>query len=142
MDMALRRPLRPREREPGLHSVIVFFERLRKAAQFGDALLFDLFQPCIKAFPFPLTQHGRKLLDEFVGLADLLIRFAELAEVLLLPLQALIFLKGNPMSDLESGWGTFGWRWHRRFLGRINRLEFPVIFLCAKLNKIALNGLV
>ena len=112
MNMVLNRPLRPGKRESCLHSVIVFFERLCKAAQFGHALLFDLFQPCIKTFPFPLTQHGRKFLDEFVGLADLLIRFAKLAEVLHLPLRALLFLKGNPMSDLGSGWGTFGWWGH------------------------------
>jgi hypothetical protein len=99
-------------------------------------------EPRIKALSLPLSQHARKFLDQQIGLADLLIRFAELGKILLLPLQALIFLKGDPMSYLRSGWGTFGRRFDRRLLTRINRLEFAVIFPSAKRNKLALNGLV
>src|SRR5579859_5959582 len=140
--MALDRSLRPSQRESGLYRLIIFFERLRKAAQFGDALLFHLLEPRIKAFPLALSQHGRKFLDQFIGLSDFLIGFAELGEIFLLPLQALLLLKRDPMSYLRSGWRALGRRFDRRFLGRINLLEFPVIFLSAKLNIVALNGLI
>lgn len=98
--MTLNRTLRPGERESRLHRRVIFFERLCKAAEFGDAQLFNLLEPGIKAFPLPLSQHGRKFLDEFIGLSDLLICFAELGEILLLPFQALLFFKRDPMSHL------------------------------------------
>lgn len=100
MHMALNRSLRPSQRESGLHRLIIFFERLRKAAQFGDALLFHLLEPSIKAFPLALSQHGGKFLDQFIRLSDLLIGFAQVRQVLLLPREALLFLKRNPMSHL------------------------------------------
>ncbi|HEY6407672.1 MAG TPA: hypothetical protein VIY29_09420, partial [Ktedonobacteraceae bacterium] len=84
--------VRPGKCKAGLHRLIIFFERLRKAAQFGGALLFDLFEPRIKAFSFALSQHRRKFLDQFIGFSNFLSGFAELGERLLLPLQALLFL--------------------------------------------------
>jgi len=39
MNMPLNRPLAPGERQPSFHCLIIFFERLRKAAQFGDAVV-------------------------------------------------------------------------------------------------------
>ena len=100
MHMALDWTLRPDKRESRLHRLIIFFERLRKAAQFRDSLLINLFQPCIKAFPLALSQHGRKFQNQFIGLLDLLIPLAQLGQILLLPFQTLIFFKGNPMSYL------------------------------------------
>ncbi len=64
MNMTLNWTLRPGERESGFHRLVVFFDRLCKAAQFRDSLLFNLFQPRIKAFPLPLSQHGREFLDQ------------------------------------------------------------------------------
>ena len=76
MHMALDRTLRPSQGKPGLHRLVVFLERLGKAAEFRNTLLFYLSQLGIKAFPFPFAQHGGKFLDEFIGLADLLVSFA------------------------------------------------------------------
>ena len=98
--MTLNWPLRPAEGQSSFYRLVIFVERLRKAREFREALLFHLFQPRIKAFPLALSQHGRKFLDQEIGLSDLLIPLAQLRQVLLLPLQALIFLKGDPMSHL------------------------------------------
>ncbi len=84
------------------------FERLGKATLFGDSLLVNLFQPLIKAFPFSLSQHRRKFLGQFIDLSDFLISFTEVNDMLLLPFQSLVFLKGDSMSDLRSRWGTLG----------------------------------
>src|SRR4051812_39471822 len=100
MNIPLYRSLSPGERESSFDSIIIFFERLCKATEFGDALLFHRMEPGIKAFPLPLSQHGRKCLNQEVGLSDLLIGFAQLGQMFLLPLQELLFLTGNPMSHL------------------------------------------
>jgi hypothetical protein len=128
MYMSLDRSLRPGERQSGFDRIIIFFERLRKVTEFGDPLQFHLLQPSIKVFSLALSQHAGKFLDERVCLSDLLIGFAEVGQMLLLPLQALIFLTGNPMSHLGSGWRAPGRNLDRGFKGRVNLLEFAMIF--------------
>ena len=102
--MTLNGSLRPSKRESCFYSLVIFFERLCKAAEFGNALLFHLFQPRIKAFPFPLSQHGREFLDQLIGLGNFWISRTQLCEILLLPLQPLLFFQGDPVSHLTSRW--------------------------------------
>src|SRR6516165_5590576 len=48
-------------------------------------------------------QHRRELLDQFLGRTKLRIGFAQASQIVFLPLQTLLFLKGDPMGHLQSG---------------------------------------
>ena len=101
MNMAFNRSLRPAQREPRFYRLVVFFERLCEAAEFSNSLLVNLLEPPIKAVTLSLSQHRRTFLDQFIGLTDLLIGLTQLGQILLLPLQTLLFLKGNPMRGIS-----------------------------------------
>src|SRR5712692_2129347 len=142
MHLSLHLTLTPFQRQASFHSIVIFFQSIGEALEFGHALFFHPIEPRIEAFAPSLSQHGGEILDENRGLGNLVISLTQLSQVLLLPFQALIFFKGDPMSHLRSRWGTLGGRLDRSFIGRVNLLEFPPIFLFAKLHKVALNGLV
>ena len=55
-------------------------------------------KPGIQAFSGSLAQHGGKVSHEVIDLLDLLIRLTQLSQLLFLPVQALFFFEGDPMS--------------------------------------------
>jgi len=75
------------------------FNRLRKVLEFSYALCFDLLEPGIQALSLSFPQHAGKVGDEFRRLLDLLISFTQLGQVLLLPVQTLLFFKSHPMGQ-------------------------------------------
>ena len=100
MHLALGLTVAPLQGETSFHGIVVFFQAVGKTLECGDPLFLHSLKPRIEAFALSFSQHAREFLDQFIGFSDLLIRFAELAQVLLLPLQALILLKSDPMSHL------------------------------------------
>jgi hypothetical protein len=142
MHLSLHLTLTPFQRQASFHGIVIFFQSKGLALEFGHPLFFHTTEPAIEAFAPALSQHGGKILDENSGLGNLVVSLTQLSQVLLLPLQALIFFKSDPMSHLRSRWGSLGGRLDRSLIGRVNLLEFPPIFLFAKLHKVALNGLV
>src|SRR5205807_5837694 len=105
--MSLDRTLAPFEREPSFHGLVVALKPQRETLQFSHSLLFDSFEPGVQLLALPLTQHGCEALDEVIRFCDFLVSLTETTEVIPLPLQALLFLKRDPMSHLQSGGGTF-----------------------------------
>ena len=85
MDMTLDRPLTPLECESSFHSIVVAFERECKTAQFCNALHLGFAEPCIQTFSLSLSQHRRKVLNQFICLSNLRISLAQLSQILLLP---------------------------------------------------------
>ncbi len=114
MNMSLNGSLAPFEREPGLYGIVVPLKPLRKTVQFSHSLLFDHREPRVQLLALPLAQHGGEVLDELICFRNLLVSLTETSEIGFLPLEALLFLKRDPMSHLQSGWGTlflpFIWR--------------------------------
>ena len=142
MHVALNGTLRPNQREFGFDRIVVPFERLSEAAQFRVTGFFGLLEPGIQTVCLPLTEHARKFLDQFIRRWNLLICLTQLCQVLLLPLQALLFLQRDPMSDLGSRWRTLGDCLDSAFIGRIDLFELAPLLLLTKLRKEAGNRLV
>ena len=125
MYLAFRLAIAPLQRKASLYRIVVSFQPLSKILEFCYALCIYLLKPGIQIFTLPLSQHGRKVGDEFIYLSDLLISLTQLDEVLLLPVQTLFLFKGNPMSYLGSRWRTPGRNLDRGWGSRINLFESP-----------------
>ncbi len=102
MHLALRLAGAPLQGEASFHRIGIFFPSGSKALKFRDALVFHPIEPLIQALALSLPQHGRELLDHLRGLGNLPIFLAEPVEAVVLPVQALPFLKSHPKSDLAS----------------------------------------
>src|SRR5260370_34546267 len=100
VDLSLNLALAPFQREASFHGIIVVAQSLGKALQLRNAVLGDLFEPFIELFPLSLTQHRREDLDQFVRLSYLLISLREASQIGFLPIEALLFFKIDPMSNL------------------------------------------
>ena len=119
MHLALGLTIAPLQGKASFHRIVVSFQSLSKVLEFWCALV-----------PRPSgARHPGVLLvvpaacvvqvgDEFIRLLNLLISFTQLGQVLLLPVQTLLFFKGNPMGHEASlradAWGEpgqgFGWQ--------------------------------
>jgi hypothetical protein len=112
VDMPLYGSLTPFEREPGFHGIVVSFQSQSKVLEFSYALCFYLLKPDIQALSISLPQHTGKVGDQFVCRSDLLIRFTQLSQVVLLPVQALFLFKSDPMGEplkpLVDAWEETG----------------------------------
>ena len=112
MYLAFRLTIAPLQRKASFYCIVVSFQPLSKILEFSYALYFDLLEPGIQARSLPFPQHAGKVGDEFMRLLDLLISFTQLGQVLLLPVQTLLFFKGNPMGHEASlrvvAWGEPG----------------------------------
>ncbi len=102
MHLALRLAVASLQGEASFHRIVIFFQPRSKALKLWDAFFFHPIEPLIQALALSLPQHGREFLDQLVSLGNLRIFFAELSQVVLLPLQALLFLKSRPNRDLAS----------------------------------------
>ena len=102
MHLALRLAVAPLQGEASFHRIVIFFQSESLALELWDAFFFHPIEPLIQPLALLLPQHGRECLDQLVGLGNLPIFFVELSEVVLLPLQALLFLKSRPNRDLAS----------------------------------------
>jgi hypothetical protein len=125
MNMPLHRPLTPFERQPGFHGIVVSFQALSKVLEFCYSVCFDRIEPGIQALSLSLPQHAGKVSDEVTRLLDLSISFTQLDQVLLLPIETLLFLKDDPMSHLRGCWRTLRGRFDRGLGGRITLFEGP-----------------
>ena len=112
MYLAFRLAIAPLQRKASFYRIVVSFQPLSKILEFSYALYFDPLKPGIQALSLSFPQHAGKVGDEFMSLLDLLISFTQLGQVLLLPVQTLLFLKGNPMGHEASlrvvAWGESG----------------------------------
>ena len=102
MHLALGLTIAPLQGEASFHRIVVSFQSLSKVCEFWWPLFFDLLEPGIQAFSLSLPQHSSKVSDELLRLSNLLISFPQLGQVLLLPVQTLLFCKSNPMGHLRS----------------------------------------
>jgi hypothetical protein len=102
MHLALRLAVAPREREASFHRIVIFFQSGSEALKLRNSLFFPPIEPLIQALALSFPQHGREFLDQLVGLGNLRIFLAESVEGVLLPLQALLFLRSRPNRDLAS----------------------------------------
>ena|SRR5437588_860723 len=100
MHLALGLTIAPLQGEASFHRVVVSFHSLSKVCEFCWPLFLDLLEPGIQAFSLSLAQHRRKVSDELIRFSNLLISFTQLGQVLLLPVQTLLFFKSNPMGHL------------------------------------------
>jgi hypothetical protein len=76
------------------------FNRLGKVFEFLRPLFLNLLEPGIQALSISLPQHRRKAGDELIRFSNLLISLTQLGQILLLPVQTLLFFKSDPMSNL------------------------------------------
>jgi hypothetical protein len=102
MHLALGLTIAPLQGEASFHRIVVSFQPLSKVCEFWWPLFLDLLEPGIQAFSLSLPQHRSKVRDELIRLSNLLISFTQLGQILLLPVQALLFFKRDPMSHLRS----------------------------------------
>src|SRR6266571_4750893 len=95
-------PLLHSSMRPAFTASLALFNRLRKVLEFWWPLFLDLLEPGIQAFSLSLPQHRSKVSDELIRLSNLLISLTQLGQILLLPVQALLFFQRDPMSHLRS----------------------------------------
>src|ERR1700730_5961866 len=108
MHLPLCLAIAPFKREARFHRIVIFFESTGKTLEFADSLFFHASKPSIKLLTLSLSQHSCELLDQLIGLSNFSILLAELGEIGLLPIQALLLLKSHPMSHLASCRRTLG----------------------------------
>ncbi len=96
----------PLEREPSFYRLVVPLKSLGKTLQFSHSLLFDELEPGVQLLPLPLTKHGGEVLDKLIRVQNLLVSLTQTREIVLLPIKPLLFLKRDPMRNLQSSGGT------------------------------------
>jgi hypothetical protein len=84
---------------------------LGKSSSFQDDLPVDLLEPLVKLFPSLLTKHRCEILDQLKGLGNEQVHLAKPREIVILPVEALLFRRGHPMGNLQSRWKTLGGTW-------------------------------
>src|SRR5260370_32961613 len=66
--LSLHLTLTPFQRQASFHGIVIFFQSIGEALEFGHALFFHPTEPAIEEFAPSLWQHGGKIHDENGGL--------------------------------------------------------------------------
>jgi len=103
----------------------------------------ELLEPLVKLFPSLLTKHRCETLDQLKGLGNEQVHLAKPREIVILPVEALLFRRGHPMGNLQSRWKTFGWNLEGRLFREVYLLERSrLVFAFPKLSNEPHDGLI